>query len=59
MGTDFDFVSWEKNGKWAAQRVQSGRVDAKLGLKTKMCLLMTSGKATWECVARYRVAWVQ
>ena len=27
-----------KNGKWAAQRVQSGRVKAKPGRKTEVCL---------------------
>ena len=31
------------NGKWAAQRVQCGRVKAKLGRQ--------------RCVARHRVAW--
>ena len=35
-----------KNGKWAAQRVQSGRVKAKLGRKTKVCLPPHLTKAT-------------
>ena len=35
---DFKFPSWEKNGKWAARRVQSGRVKTKLGRNTKVCL---------------------
>ena len=38
MEMDVKSPSWEKNGKWAAQRVQSGRVKAKLGRKTKVCL---------------------
>ena len=37
MGTDFKSPSWEKNGKWAAQKVQCGRVKAKLGRKTNSC----------------------
>ena len=35
------------NGKWAAQRVQCGRVESKPGRKTKVCLLMALEKATW------------
>ena len=33
------------NGSWAAQRVQCGRVKAKLGQRTKACLQVTLGKA--------------
>ena len=44
MGMDFKSPSWGKNGKWAAQRVQSGRVKAKHGRKTKVCLLMAPGE---------------
>ena len=35
------------NGKWAAQRVQCGRVKAKLGRKMKVCLLVALEKAMW------------
>ena len=35
---------WGTNG-WAAQRVQCGRVKAKLGRKTKVCLLVALEKA--------------
>ena len=36
---------WEMNGKWASQRAQCGRVKAKLGRKTKVCLPMALVKA--------------
>ena len=39
---------WWTNGKWAAHRVQCGRVKAKLGRKTKVCLV-------WNEVGRRRV----
>ena len=57
---DFKSPSWEKSGKWADQRVQNGRVKAKLGRKTKVCLPMALKKATCakKRVARHRVAWV-
>ena len=45
---------WGTNGKWAAQRVQCGEVETKLGRKTKMCLLMALEKAT---LATMQVVW--
>ena len=47
---DFKPPSCWKNGKWAAQRVQSGRVKAKLGRKTKVCLPPHLVKATCAMV---------
>ena len=38
---------WGTNGKWAAQRAPCGRVEAKHGRKTKICLLVALEKATW------------
>ena len=38
---------WGTNGRWVAQRVQCGKVKAKRGRKTKVCLLMAPGKAVW------------
>ena len=35
------------NGNWVVQRVQCGKVKAKLGRKTKVCLLVALEKATW------------
>ena len=58
MWMDLKSWSWVKNGKWAAQRVQSGRVKAKLGRKTKVCLPPHLTKQhVQQCVARHRVAW--
>ena len=37
-GMDFESPSWETNGKWAAQRVQGGKVKAKLGRRMKVRL---------------------
>ena len=46
--------SWGKNGKWAAPRVQSGRVKAELGRKTKVCIQVALEKAmcaTMRCTS--------
>ena len=54
MGMDFKSPSWRKNGKWAAQRVQSGRVKAKPGRKTKAFLQVIFEKAmcaTMRCTS--------
>ena len=42
---DITSVVWETTGKWAAQRVQCGRVKAKLGRRTKDCPLAALVKA--------------
>ena len=42
---DVMLLVWGANGKWAAQRVQCGRVRAKLGQKTKVCLQVALVKA--------------
>ena len=42
---DVMLLVWGTNGKWAAQRVQCGRVKAKLGRKTKVCLQVALEKA--------------
>ena len=36
---------WGTNGKWAVQRIQCGKVRAKLGQKTKACLQVFLGAA--------------
>ena len=41
---DVTSLVWGMNGKWAAQRAQCGRVKAKLGRKTKVCLLAALGE---------------
>ena len=38
------------NGKWAAQRVQRGRVQAKPGRKTKVCLPVALEMAMWATI---------
>ena len=38
---DLMLLIQERNGKWVVQRVQCGKVRAKLGLKTKACLQVT------------------
>ena len=40
MERDVMSLVWGTNGKWAAQRVQCGRVETKLGRKTKVRLLI-------------------
>ena len=45
---------WVTNGKWAAQRVQCGRVKAKLGRKTKMrplAVLVKAMRALMRCTS--------
>ena len=37
---DVTSLVWRMNGKWATQRAQCGRVKAKLGSKTSVCLPM-------------------
>ena len=47
---DVMLLVWRTNGKWAVQRVQCGRVKAKLGRKTKVCLPVALEKAMCEAV---------
>ena len=55
---DVTSLVWETNGRWAAHRVQCGRVKAKRCRKTKAFL-----KVILECVQRcaacHRVAWAR
>ena len=46
--TEMDVIPlvWGTNGKWAVQRVQCGRVKAKLCRKTKVCLPVALEEAT-------------
>ena len=47
---DFKFPVWGTNGGWVAQRVQCGRVKAKHGRKTKVCLLAAFVTAMWDAL---------
>ena len=42
---DVMLLVWGTNGKWVAQRAECGRVKAKLGRKTKVCLPVALEKA--------------
>ena len=44
---DVMLLFWGTNGKWAAQRVQCGRVKAKLGRNTKLRPLLALVNAMW------------
>ena len=58
---DVMLLVWGTNGKWAAQRAQCGRVETKLGRKTKECLVMVLEKATWatmRCMSSGRMGLV-
>ena len=51
---DVMLLVWGTNGKWAAQRVQCGRMKAKLVRKTEVCLLVAPVKAlcaTMRCTS--------
>ena len=60
--TEMDFKSlvWGTNGRWAAQRVQRGRVKAKLGRRMKMrppAPLVKAMRATMRCTSSGCMAW--
>ena len=44
-------LDWLTHGKWAAQRVQCGRVKAKFGRKTNVCLLVALEEGMWATMS--------